>query len=87
MSPSAAAAASSLTSLCRLSLTLRRYGYTQELRTLLAQLVRDMDRKIDRQRERAEKENQPRPPSLKEQEQLDAVKARHAAMQDYRRSS
>ena len=56
---------------------LGRYGYTQELRTLLATLVRDMDRKIDRQRERAEKENQPRPPSTKEQKQLDAIKARH----------
>ena len=50
-----------------------------DLRTLLAQLVRDMDRKIDRQRERADKENRPRPPTNKEQEQLDAVKVRHIA--------
>ena len=52
-----------------------RYGYRAELHALLSQLVRDMDRKVERQRERAAKENEPRPPTTKEQEQLDTVKA------------
>ena len=41
---------------------------------LLTQLVRDMDRKIERQRERALKESEPRPVSASEQVELDAIK-------------
>ncbi len=53
-----------------------RAGYEKELFALLVQLVRDMDRKIERQKERAQRESEPRPLSPAEQAQLDAVKAR-----------
>ncbi len=53
-----------------------RYGYEAELLELLEQLVRDMDRKIERQKERAAKDNAPRIPSATEQAQLDALQAR-----------
>lgn len=41
---------------------------------LLTQLVRDMDRKIERQRDRALKESEPKPVSASEQVELDAIK-------------
>ena len=53
-----------------------RAGYEAELFALLNQLVRDMDRKIERQKERAQRESEPRPPSAAEQLQLDTIKAR-----------
>ena len=53
-----------------------RYGYEAELLELLEQLVRDMDRKIERQKERAAKDNAPRIPSATEQAGLDALQAR-----------
>ena len=40
-----------------------RYGYRRELLSLLQQLVRDMDRKIERQRDRAAKESENRIPT------------------------
>ncbi|KAK9786671.1 hypothetical protein WJX73_003841 [Symbiochloris irregularis] len=53
-----------------------RYGYEQELHSVLVQLVKEMDRKIERQKERANKEAEPRKLAEKEREQLDAIKAR-----------
>ncbi len=52
----------------------RRTGYERELHVLLTQLVRDMDRKIERQEERARKESEPKPVSATEQLELDALK-------------
>ncbi len=52
----------------------RRAGYEQELLVLLTKLVRDMDRKIERQKERAQRESEPRPVGPSEQVQLDAIK-------------
>lgn len=51
-----------------------RAGYEQELLVLLTKLVRDMDRKIERQKERAQRESEPRPVGASEQTQLDAIK-------------
>ena len=51
-----------------------RYGYRRELLSLLQQLVRDMDRKIERQRDRAAKESENRIPTPQEQSQLDDLK-------------
>lgn len=51
-----------------------RYGYRRELLGLLQQLVRDMDRKIERQRDRAAKESENRIPTPQEQSQLDDLK-------------
>ena len=51
-----------------------RYGYRKELLGLLQQLVRDMDRKIERQRDRAAKESENRIPTPQEQSQLDELK-------------
>lgn len=51
-----------------------RTGYERELHVLLTQLVRDMDRKIERQEERARKESEPKPVSATEQLELDALK-------------
>jgi hypothetical protein len=53
-----------------------RYGYPQELYTLLSQLIRDMDRKIERQKERASKESEPRVLSPADREALSAIKVR-----------
>lgn len=53
-----------------------RYGYEAELLALLEQLVRDMDRKIERQKERAIKDNAPREPNQAERAELDALQAR-----------
>eukprot|EP00884_Botryococcus_braunii_P012728 jgi/Botrbrau1/21456/Bobra.0216s0064.1 len=50
-----------------------RYGYPQELYALLQQLVKDMDRKIERQKERAVKESEPRLLTPAEKEQLAAI--------------
>ncbi len=41
---------------------------------MLVQLVKEMDRKIERQKERANKEAEPRKLAEKEREQLDAIK-------------
>ncbi len=57
----------------------RRYGYERDLLALLTQLARDMDRKIVRQKERAEQDNRPRALSADDREKLDALKARAAA--------
>lgn len=44
---------------------------------MLQQLVRDMERKIERQRDRAAKESENRIPSPPEQSQLDELKVTH----------
>lgn len=62
-----------------LSRVARRYGYERDLLALLTQLARDMDRKIVRQKERAEQDNRPRALSADDREKLDALKARPAA--------
>lgn len=51
-----------------------RYGYERELMTLLNQLVRDMNRKIERQKERAIIESSARPLTLEDKGRLDAIK-------------
>lgn len=51
-----------------------RYGYCKEMVDLLQTLIRDMDRKIERQKERAAKESETRVPTTTEQEQLDDLK-------------
>lgn len=53
---------------------LSRYGYRKELLELLGQLVRDMDRKIERQKDRAAKESEARVPTPPEQTQLEELK-------------
>lgn len=53
-----------------------RCGYVSQLHGLLVQLVKDMDRKIERQKERANKDSEPRSLSEKEKEQLAAIKAK-----------
>lgn len=45
--------------------------------TLLNQLVRDMNRKIERQKERAILESSARPLSVEDKARLDAIKAGH----------
>lgn len=51
-----------------------RLGYEKDLFGILTQLVRDMDRKIERQKDRAAKESAPRPATATEQATLDAIK-------------
>ena len=51
-----------------------RLGYERELLAILTQLVKDMDRKIERQKERAAKESAPRAATPAEQATLDAIK-------------
>lgn len=51
-----------------------RLGYERALVELLEQLVRDMDRKIQRARERVESENKPRLIKSADQAKLDAIK-------------
>lgn len=51
-----------------------RYGYRKELLELLTQLVRDMDRKIERQKDRAAKESEARVPTPPERSQLEEFK-------------
>ena len=46
--------------------------------TLLNQLVRDMNRKIERQKERAILESSARPLSAEDKTRLDAIKASHS---------
>ena len=55
---------------------LRRYGYERDLLALLSQLARDMDRKIERQKERAAQDNRPRVLTADDREKLDAIKVR-----------
>ena len=57
-----------------------RHGYERELLTLLEQLVRDMDRKIERAKERAEKEKGARPLMPDDKIRLDALKKRQKGM-------
>ena len=57
-----------------------RYGYRQELLELLTRLVRDMDRKIMRQKERAAKESESRLPTPPEKAQLDDLKVDSVSM-------
>ena len=54
----------------------RRYGYRRELLELLVKLVKDMDRKIERQKERAAKESEARLLTTSDKAQLDALKVR-----------
>ena len=58
----------------RLMSSIHRYGYGRELLGVLVQLVRDMDRKIERQKERAAKESEPRVLNTEELGRLDAIK-------------
>ena len=53
-----------------------RYGYERDLLALLTQLARDMDRKIERQKERAAQDNRPRVLTADDREKLDAIKVR-----------
>lgn len=53
-----------------------RYGYERELLALLEQLVRDMDRKIERAKERAEKEKGARPLMPDDKLRLEGLKKR-----------
>ena len=53
-----------------------RLAYEKDLHGILVQLVKDMDRKIERQKERAAKESAPRPATPAEQATLDAIKVR-----------
>lgn len=53
-----------------------RYGYDRELTTLLTTLVRDMNRKIERQKERAVIESSAKPVSIDDKARLDAIKVR-----------
>lgn len=53
-----------------------RYGYERELMTLLNQLCRDMNRKIERQKERAIIESSARPLNAEDKARLDAIKVR-----------
>lgn len=55
-----------------------RYGYDRELTTLLTTLVRDMNRKIERQKERAVIESSAKPVSIDDKARLDAIKAQEA---------
>ena len=50
-----------------------RYGYQKELFLLLEKLTRDMDKKIERQKERAEKESEPRALTPDDQRRLDEI--------------
>ena len=50
-----------------------RFGFQKELFILLEKLVRDMDKKIERQRERAEKESEPRVLTADDQRRLDEI--------------
>ena len=56
------------------SATSSRYGYRNEMVELLRTLCRDMDRKIERQKERAAKESASRAPTATEQAELDKLK-------------
>lgn len=60
---------------CNLCTSCCRHGYERELMTLLNQLVRDMNRKIERQKERAILESSARPLSAEDKARLDAIKA------------
>lgn len=63
-----------LRSICRL-------GYERELIAVLDGLVRDMDRKIERQKERASKESQPKPLTDADRAKLDDMLARQKGAQ------
>ncbi|KAK9864703.1 hypothetical protein WJX84_009151 [Apatococcus fuscideae] len=58
-----------------------RYGFEKELGQLLDKLVRDMDKKIERQRERAEKESEPRALTADDQRRLDDILTREKEAQ------
>ena len=64
----------SLFCLKQLWLLCGRHGYERELHGVLVQLVKEMDRKIEKQKERANKEGEPRKLAEKEREQLEAIK-------------
>ena len=55
---------------------MNRYGYEARLLELLETLVKDMDRKIVRQKERAVKESAPRLLTSTDREKLDDILAR-----------
>ncbi|KAA6423541.1 MAG: LUC7 N terminus domain-containing protein [Trebouxia sp. A1-2] len=52
-----------------------QYGYERELMTLLNQLCRDMNRKIERQKERAIIESSARPLNAEDKARLEAIKS------------
>jgi hypothetical protein len=54
--------------------TTRRYGYERQLLKILQRLVSDMDRKIEKQQERATLESQPKVPAPAQQAELDGIK-------------
>ncbi|KAK9821175.1 hypothetical protein WJX74_004864 [Apatococcus lobatus] len=58
-----------------------RYGYPKELFLLLEKLTRDMDKKIERQKERAEKESEPRVLTPDDQRRLDEILGREKEAQ------
>lgn len=53
-----------------------RYGYEKRLLELVEQLVKDMDRKIERQKERADKESLPRLLTIADKAKLDDLLVR-----------
>lgn len=53
-----------------------RYGYEQELLTVLEKLVRDMNRKIERQKDRADKESAARELTPEDVTRLEGIKSR-----------
>lgn len=59
-----------------------RYGYERELLALLETLTRDMDRKIERQRDRADKESAPRPLTASDKARLETLLARQKEAAD-----
>ena len=53
-----------------------RHGYERELLSLLSQLVRDMNRKIEKQKERAVLESGARQLTMEDRARLEAIKVR-----------
>ena len=52
------------------------YGFERDLLRYLERLVRDMDRRIEKNRERAEAESRPRPVKPDDQRKLDEIRGR-----------
>lgn len=53
-----------------------RYGYERDLVRYMEQLIRDMDRKIEKNKERAAAESRPKPVRPEDEKRLDEIKAR-----------
>ena len=58
-----------------------RYGYERQLLEILEQLVKDMDRKIERQKERAVKESAPRMLTSADKAKLDELLTQQRGLQ------